>query len=72
MNILEVGAQGTFFSSTIWFDIEFGQNGWHCKKLKYDDLKLTLFKVWEYNCKSDKRSKIISKVFSNSFQLYVN
>jgi hypothetical protein len=33
------------------------------KEFKYGYTKLTRFKVEEYNCKSDKRLGVVSKVF---------
>jgi len=36
--------------------------------LKDEYTKLTLFKVWVLNCKSDERSEVISKTFSKKYQ----
>jgi hypothetical protein len=44
-------------------------NGWKWKKLKDVYFKLTLFKFWVLNYKSDKRSRVISEVFPKFYLL---
>jgi hypothetical protein len=38
-------------------------DGWNWKKLKDEYTKLTLFKVYGYDCKSEERSGVVSEVF---------
>jgi hypothetical protein len=38
--------------------------------LKDGYIKLTFFKVYEYDCKNDERSEMISEVFPKSFLIF--
>jgi hypothetical protein len=47
------------------FNEKFLTDGWNWKILKDEYHKLTLFKVWGYDCKNDEKSKVVSEFFSH-------